>query len=230
MYSVILGDTPNLHDSMTKQSTIDRILKSGLVAIIRADSAGQLTEACEALIEGGVDCIEVTMTTPGALEAIREASQKLGDRICIGVGSVLDVVTARLAILAGAEYVVTPVVRLDVITMCQRYSKPVFCGAMTPTEALTAHEAGADFVKIFPSNIVGPAYIAAIKGPLPQLRIVPTGGVDEKTCGDFIKAGCCALGVGGSLVTKEILRDKKWDELTSRAKTLVAAVNKARGN
>jgi len=214
---------------MFKQAIIDRILNAGIVAIIRADSSDQLTPACQALIRGGVDCIEVTMTTPGALEAIREASQTLGERICVGVGTILDDVTARLAILAGAQYVVTPVVRLDVITMCQRYSKPVFCGAMTPTEALTAHEAGADFVKIFPSNILGPAYISSIKGPLPQLRIVPTGGVDEKTCGDFIKAGCCALGVGGALVTNEILRDKNWSELTRRAQALVAAVNQARG-
>jgi 2-dehydro-3-deoxyphosphogluconate aldolase/(4S)-4-hydroxy-2-oxoglutarate aldolase len=156
------------------------MLNPGVIAVIRADSSGQLLDAARAMADGGLTAMEVTMTTPNALEVIRSVVKELGDRVLMGVGTVLDDVTARLAILAGAEYVVTPVLRPDVIALCRRYSKPVVSGAYTPTEALTAHEAGADFIKLFPADTLGPKYIKALKGPLPQLEIIPTGGVDAK--------------------------------------------------
>lgn len=215
---------------MSKQSTIERLLHTGVIAIIRSDDAAQLLHVCDALIAGGVDAIEVTMTTPDALGVIRESISKLGSRICMGAGTVLDEPTARLAILAGAKYIVTPVVRTKVIAICRRYSVPIICGAMTPTEALAAHEAGADFVKIFPADNLGPSYIKNIKGPLPQIEIIPTGGIGIENCGDFIRAGCAAVGVGGTLISKELLGRKDWPELTRRAQAMVAAVSAARGS
>lgn len=213
---------------MKKHEIIQRLLHPGVVAIIRADSSGQLIEACEALVEGGISAIEVTMTTPNALEVIAEVSRTMGHRALLGVGTVLDETTARLAILAGAQFVITPVLRPAVIATCCRYSKVICCGAYTPTEALTAHEAGADFVKIFPSDGLGPNYIKAIKAPLPQLEIIPTGGVDAKNCGDFIRAGCAAVAAGSSLVSKEILKNRDWKQLRELAQEFVQAVQTAR--
>src|SRR3954452_10083869 len=203
---------------MNKHDIIHRMLNPGMVAVIRADSSSQLLDAARAMAEGGVIAMEVTMTTPNAIDVIREVSGELGNRVLMGVGTVLDDVTARLAILAGAEYVVTPVMRPDVIALCRRYSKPIVCGAYTPTEALAAHEAGADFIKLFPAETLGPAYIKALKAPLPQLQIIPTGGVTTKTAGDFIKAGCAAVAAGSSLVSKDILAKKDWKALTETSK------------
>jgi 2-dehydro-3-deoxyphosphogluconate aldolase/(4S)-4-hydroxy-2-oxoglutarate aldolase len=213
---------------MSKHSTIDRMLGTGAIAILRTDDAAQLMQVCDALLAGGVNAIEVTMTTPDALGVIREAKGKLGDKICMGVGTVLDEATARMAMHAGAEYVVTPVMRPEVIACCRRYSVPIVCGAMTPTEALAAHEAGADFVKIFPADNLGPSYIKNLKGPLPQIEIIPTGGIGVENCGDYIRAGCAAVGVGGTLVTKDLLQKRDWTELTRRAEAIVAAVAAAR--
>jgi 2-dehydro-3-deoxyphosphogluconate aldolase/(4S)-4-hydroxy-2-oxoglutarate aldolase len=147
----------------------------------------------------------------------------------MGAGSVLDEVTARLAILAGAEFIVTPVLRADVIATCRRYGKPVIAGAFTPTEALAAQEAGADFVKLFPVETLGLKYIKAMLAPLPQLRVIPTGGVDADNCGDFLRAGCAAVGVGGSLVGKEVLLKRDWAALTRASKRFVEAMQAARG-
>lgn len=213
---------------MTKSQIIQRLLDPGVIAIIRADNADQLIDATGALIAGGVHTIEVTMTTPRALEVIKATTEKFGDQLCMGVGSVLDETTARLAFLAGAEYVVTPVLKLEVIQACRRYGKPIACGVYTPTEAQTATEAGADFVKIFPADGLGPNYIKAIKAPLPHLEIIPTGGVDATTAGAFIKAGCVAVAAGSSLVSKEILKNKDWAKLTAAAAALVQAVRAAR--
>ncbi len=215
---------------MTKREIIEGLLEPGVIAIIRADSSDQLIDASKALIEGGVRAIEVTMTTPNALQVIREVSQKFGKNALIGVGSILDDVTARLAIEAGAQYVITPVLRPTVITLCRRYGKPVMSGAYTPTEAMTALEMGTDFIKIFPADGLGANYIKAIKAPMPQLEIIPTGGVDVKTCGDFIKAGCVAVAAGSSLVSKEILKNKDWAKLTATAKAMVEAVKAARAS
>jgi 2-dehydro-3-deoxyphosphogluconate aldolase/(4S)-4-hydroxy-2-oxoglutarate aldolase len=211
-----------------KDKTIHKLLNPGIVAVIRADSSAQLMNVADALVAGGVPTMEVTMTTPNAIQVISEVKAKLGDKICMGVGTVLDTETCRAAILAGAEYVVTPVLKLDVIALCRRYSKPIIAGAYTPTEALTAWEAGADFIKIFPADGLGPNYIKAIKAPLPQLEIIPTGGVDLSTAADFIKAGCAALAAGSSLVSKKVLADKNWVELSATAKKFVEIIAAAR--
>jgi len=173
--------------------------------------------------------MEVTMTTPNALQVISDVRAKFGDAICIGVGTVLDTETARAAILAGAEYVVTPTLNIEVIKLCRRYAKPIIAGAYTPTEALTAWEAGADFIKIFPADQLGPAYIKAIKAPLPQLEIIPTGGVDLNTAGEFIKAGCAAVAAGSSFVSKEILKTQDWPKLIETARKFVEVIARARG-
>ena len=213
---------------MTKSEIIDRILNPGIVAIIRADSSEQLMDAATALYEGGVTGMEVTMTTPTALEVIADVHRKFGDKVLIGVGSILDTETARMAILAGAEFVVTPVTRPEVIRLCNRYSRPIASGAFTPTECLTAHESGADFVKLFPADQVGPTYIKNILAPMPMLRIIPTGGVTVDTAAGFIKAGCAALAAGSSLVSKEVLKSGDWKKLSDTAAAFVAAVAAAR--
>jgi len=206
----------------SKSEIISRLTNPGIIAVIRAQKPEQVLPLSEALIAGGVIAIEITMTTPNAIAAIREASQKLGTRGLIGVGTVLDAATAREAIAAGAEFVVTPITRPEIVAAAHAADRPVMLGAYTPTEAQLAHEAGADFVKIFPADGLGPNYIKAIRGPLPHLRIVPTGGVDLKTAADFLKAGCVALGVGSSLVSTKILQESDWTELTRRAREFVA--------
>ena len=213
---------------MTKTEIIDRILNPGIVAIIRADSSEQLLSAAEALYEGGVTGMEVTMTTPNALQVISDVSKRFGKKVLIGVGSILDTETCRAAILAGSEFVVTPITRPEVIKMCNRYGKPVASGAYTPTEALTAYESGADFVKIFPADQLGPQYIKNILAPMPMLQIIPTGGVTVQTAESFIKAGCVALAAGSSLVSKEVLKAQDWKKLTETAAAFVEAVKKAR--
>ena len=213
---------------MTKLEIIGRILNPGIVAIIRADSSEQLLGAAEALYEGGVTGMEITMTTPNALQVINDVTKRFGKKVLIGVGTVLDTETCRAAILAGSEFVVTPITRPDVIKMCNRYGKPIASGAYTPTEAMTAHESGADFVKIFPADQLGPQYIKNILAPMPQLQIIPTGGVTVATVDAFIKAGCVALGAGSSLVSKEILKNQDWKKLTETAAAFVEAIKKAR--
>jgi len=184
----------------------------------------------EAVAAGGVHCIEVTMTTPGALQCIETAAQKLrGADALLGVGSVLDAETCRLAILAGAEYVVTPTLSSQVIQMARRYGKPVIAGAYTPTEILTAWEQGADFVKVFPASVGGPPYLKAIKGPLPQVPLVPTGGVRLDNVDDFLQAGAAAIAVGGNLVSKKLMAAGDFAGLTQNARAFADAVRAARG-
>jgi 2-dehydro-3-deoxyphosphogluconate aldolase/(4S)-4-hydroxy-2-oxoglutarate aldolase len=214
---------------MNKDQIIEGLLTPGVVAIIRADNSEQLIDASRALIEGGISGIEITMTTPNALKVIADVRRVFGDKVLAGVGSVLDAKTAEAAVAAGAEYVVTPVLKPEVIAWCNQAGKPVFAGSYTPTEAQTATELGADFVKIFPADGLGPNYIRAIRGPLPHLKIVPTGGVDVNTAGDFIKAGCVAVAAGSSLVGKDILKNREWKKLTDLASQFIAAVAKARG-
>lgn len=213
----------------SRSQTIQKILNPGVVAVIRADSSAQLVNVADALVKGGAPTMEVTMTTPNALQVISDVRAKFGDAICMGVGTVLDTATARAAILAGAEYVVTPTMNVEIIKLCRRYAKPIIAGAYTPTEALTAWEAGADFIKIFPADQLGPNYIKALKAPLPQLEIIPTGGVDLNTAGDFIKAGCAAVAAGSSFVSKEILKNQDWPELIETARKFVEVIAKARG-
>ena len=213
---------------MHRQAIIDRILNPGIVAVIRADSSEQLSSVAEALCEGGVTAMEITMTTPNAIQVIGEVGKRFGSKVLMGVGTVLDAETCRAAILAGAEFVVTPVFRPEVIRICNRYGKPVASGAYSPTEALEGHESGADFIKIFPADQLGPTYIKNLLAPLPMLRIIPTGGVTPETAGGFINAGCAALAAGSSLVSKEILKSGDWKKLGGIAAEFVEAVRKAR--
>ena len=217
-----------MHSIMSKAAIIDRILNPGIIAVIRANSSEQLLAVSEALYEGGVIGLEITMTTPNALDVIHAVSERLGNKVLVGVGTVLDAETARASILAGAEFVVSPITRPEVIHVANRYGKPVVCGAYTPTEAITAQENGADFIKIFPADQLGPQYIKNILAPLPQLQIIPTGGVTLETIDSFVKAGVAAVGVGSALVSKEILKNKDWKKLTATAKAFVDAMNKAR--
>ena len=214
---------------MTKEEIISGLLTPGVVAIIRADNSEQLIDASRALIEGGVSGIEVTMTTPNALRVIADVCREFGDKALVGVGTVLDVKTAEDALAAGAKYVITPVLKPEVIAFCNRVGTTIFSGSYTPTEAQTSYELGADFIKIFPAEGLGPKYIQSIRGPLPHLNIVPTGGVDVNTAGDFIRAGCVGVAAGSTLVSKEILKNKDWAKLTDLAGQFIAAVAKARG-
>ena len=185
---------------MSRDATLKRILDCGLVAVVRADSGALLAGVVKALAEGGVTAAEITFTVPDALEVIRQVRKEVGDSVVLGAGTVLDPETARAALLAGAEYIVSPTVNVDVIRLCRRYDKVVMPGALSPTEVLAAWEAGADIVKIFPADLGGPPYLKALRGPLPQIRMMPTGGVDLNTAEAFLSAGACCLGVGGSLV------------------------------
>ena len=213
---------------MNKTEKLTLIRETGVIAIMRAQSSDQLIAAADAIKAGGVRVIEVTMTTPGALEVISQAVERYGEEVLFGAGSVLDPETARAAILAGAGFVVAPTLKIDMVTLCNRYSIPVMPGIYTPTEALTAWEAGADMVKLFPASFGGPALIKAIRAPLPQLEIVPVGGVNLDTAADFIRSGAAALGVGSSLVNQKILEAGDMQELTRRAQGFIAEVKKAR--
>ena len=204
-----------------------RIQESAVIAIMRAKSPDQLLAAAEAVKVGGVRAIEVTMTTPGALEVIREAVARFGDQVLFGAGSVLDPESARAAILAGAQFIVAPTLNLQTIELCKRYGVAVMPGAFTPTEILTAWEAGADFVKVFPASVGGPAYIKAVKQPLPQVKLVPVGGVDLNTTADFIRAGADLVGVGGELINQKLLDTRDFSAITERARRFCAEV--ARG-
>ena len=212
-----------------KARYLEEITRSGVVAVIRANSAEELKNITLALNKGGVKALEITMTSPGALETIKAVSSELGDSAIIGVGSVLDTETARAAILAGAQFVVSPVFKPEIITLCRRYDKICIPGAFTPTEILSAWEAGADVVKIFPATKLGPGYIKDLKGPLPQIKVTPTGGVNLENTPDFIKAGAEFVGVGGAMVDKKLVAAGKWDELSALAAKFVQAVQEARG-
>src|SRR5262249_41078029 len=174
---------------MSRDATLKRILDGGIVAVVRSDSSTSLVKVIDALAEGGVIAAEVTFTVPDAIEVIREARREVGDSVVLGAGTVLDPETARSALLAGAEYIVAPSLNLDVIRLCRRYDKVVMPGAFTPTEVLTAWETGADVVKVFPADVGGPGYLKALRAPLPQVRLMPTGGVDLTTAEGFLKAG-----------------------------------------
>jgi len=212
----------------TKADIIAQLTNPGIIAIIRAKKAAQALPIAEALLAGGVIAIEITMSTPDAIATIRNVSEKLGDRALIGVGTVLDAATCHAAIAAGAQFVVCPICRPELAQIASGAQRPVMLGAYTPTEAQLAHEAGADFVKIFPADNLGPGYIKALRAPLPHLRIVPTGGVDLNTLGEFFKAGCPAVGAGSSLITREILEKEDWPALTRRAAEFVTVANAAR--
>src|SRR5437588_3847355 len=209
---------------MSRDSSLRRVLDAGIVAVARAPEGARLVDVIRALADGGVTIAEVTFTVPDAIDVLRKASRELGDRVLLGAGTVLDAETARAALLAGAEFLVAPTLNLDVIRLCRRYDKVVMPGAFTPTEILTAWEAGADIVKVFPADVVGPAFFKAMRGPLPQVRLMPTGGVDLTTAADYLRAGACCLGVGGQLVDPKLIAAGDFDglrELAGKYATLV---------
>ncbi len=213
---------------MSREKMLERVLDCGIVAVVRSQSGAQLVEGCRALADGGVTVAEITFTVPDALDVLKAVKKELGDRILLGAGTVLDTETARAAILAGAEYLVSPTLNIDVIKLTRRYGKLSMPGAFTPTEILAAHEAGADIVKIFPAEVVGPGFFKAIHGPLPQVRLMPTGGVDLTTAAALLKAGACCLGIGGQLVEPKAVAERNFDRVRDLARQYVAVVNKAR--
>jgi 2-dehydro-3-deoxyphosphogluconate aldolase/(4S)-4-hydroxy-2-oxoglutarate aldolase len=213
---------------MSRHEDLGRVLKSGIVAVIRSTSSEQLVDVARALYEGGVDVLEVTFTVPRALEIIAAVRKGLGDKVLLGAGTVLDPETARAAFLAGAEFLVAPTVNLDVIRLGNRYDKLVMPGAFTPTEILTAWEAGAPVIKVFPADIGGPAYLRTLHGPLPQVRLLPTGGVNLNTIADFLKAGACAVGLGGALVEPKAVEAGDMARIRSLAAQYVEKVKETR--
>lgn len=213
---------------MSVADPLRRVLQTGIVAIIRAPSGELLADVAEALLAGGIDVMEVTFTIPGAIRVLEQVSSRLGDRVLLGAGTVLDTETARAAILSGAEFIVSPSTNIEVIGVCKRYSKLSMPGAFTPTEVIAAWQAGADIVKIFPSDVHGPKYLKALRGPYPQVRMMPTGGVTLETAADFLKAGACALGVGGSLVEARALADRDLARIETMSRKFVDAVRQAR--
>lgn len=212
------------------KEVLAKILDEGIVPVIRVASAPEAFEVSRAIKDGGVSVIEVAMTTPGAMDAIKEASQKFGKEVLLGAGTVLDPETARAALLNGAKFLVSPSLNLDVIKMANRYSAVVIPGALTPTEILTAWEAGADLVKVFPiAQVGGPAYLKAIQAPLPHIPLVPTGGVNLQNAGEFIKSGAAAIAVGGELVDKKAAAEKRYSVISENAQKFLAEIKKARG-
>lgn len=205
----------------------DRLCAKGIVAIVRAKSSGQLIDVAKALLAGGVDCIEITMTTPNALDVIRACRREMPAAF-IGVGSVTTAETVKEAVAAGAQYVVSPVFRREVVLASHACDVPVMPGAFTPTEIFEATEAGADLVKVFPAGSVGPEYFKAILAPMPKLKLSPTGGVDLTTAAAWIKAGAAALGVGSSLVSKELMESGDFGKLQDLAGQFVKVVAEAR--
>ena len=208
---------------MKKDAILSKIRTEKVIALIRAENSDGLLDCAKALADGGLTSIELTMTTPGAIRMLEKATSELPDFL-FGLGTVLDAETARMGILSGARFVVTPALRPDVITLCKRYSIPIFSGALTPTEVVNAWEAGADAAKIFPAEFFGPAYIKSLKGPLPHVEMVPPGGVTAENVGEFIKAGAYATAAGSSLVEAKALKEKNWAAITAKAKAFVAAV------
>ena len=213
---------------LTRLDAVQRIMSCGVVAIVRMDDAAGLGQVAHAIEAGGVDVIEFTMTTPGALDIIARCSAEFGDSVLLGAGTVLDTETARAAILAGARFLVAPTLSIAVIELAHRYDVAAIPGTFTPTELLTAWEAGADLLKVFPATALGPQYFKDVLAPLPYLRMVPTGGVSLENCAEFIKAGAVAVAVGSNLVDRKAVKEARWDALTATAKKFVEAVQSAR--
>jgi 2-dehydro-3-deoxyphosphogluconate aldolase / (4S)-4-hydroxy-2-oxoglutarate aldolase len=208
---------------------VQRIKALGIVPIVRTPNAESAIRSVEAICEGGIPCAEITMTVDGAIRALEAVADKFGDRIILGAGTVLDPETARACMLAGAEFFVTPSLNVKTIEIVKRYSKAIFPGALTPTEVVAAWQAGADAIKIFPCSALGGAkYIKALKGPFPQIEFVPTGGVNLETLGDFLAAGCCAVGVGSELVDNKTVASGKYEVFTERARQFKKKIDESR--
>jgi 2-dehydro-3-deoxyphosphogluconate aldolase/(4S)-4-hydroxy-2-oxoglutarate aldolase len=215
--------------SARRQSIVGQIERAGVVAVIRLAEGGALRAVADALAAGGVRAIEVTMTVPRAAALINDLARTLPDDFIVGAGTVLDAATAREVIDAGARFVVSPVFRRPVLEACHEKDMPAMPGCFTPTEILDAWDAGADVVKVFPATALGPGFFSDIRGPLPQVRLMPTGGVTRDNAGDWIRAGAVAIGVGTALVDRQAVADGRFDEITARARHLVEAVSRARG-
>ena len=214
---------------MDKREVIQKIVEIGLVPVIRASSEDEAMRVIDAILKGGIPVLEITMTVPGAMKVMETLAERYGSDALIGAGTVLDSETARACILSGAQFVISPALNLETIQLCKRYSITVMPGALTPTEVVTAWQAGADFVKVFPCSAMGGAsYIKGLKAPLPQIELVPTGGVNLKTAADFIKAGSSALGVGADLVDVKAIRAGEAHVVTERAREFLAIVREAR--
>jgi 2-dehydro-3-deoxyphosphogluconate aldolase/(4S)-4-hydroxy-2-oxoglutarate aldolase len=215
---------------MEKREVFNRMVSEGLIPVIRVASVTEAMDVADAIKAGGVTLIEITMSVPGALDAIKKLAQKYKDDIIMGAGTILDTETGRAALLAGAQFLVTPTLNLSLIELAHRYSAVIVPGAATPTEILTAWNAGADMVKVFPAaQLGGPEYIKALRGPLPQVLYVPTGGVNLQNAGAFIKAGATALGAGGELVDKKAVKEKKFDVITENTRAFLKVIQEARG-
>ncbi|MBM4096393.1 MAG: bifunctional 4-hydroxy-2-oxoglutarate aldolase/2-dehydro-3-deoxy-phosphogluconate aldolase [Planctomycetes bacterium] len=202
---------------MSREDDMRRVLDCGIVAVVRSAESAPLVDVCRALAEGGVDVAEITFTVPDALDVLKAAKKAMGDRMLLGAGTVLDPETARAAFLAGAEYIVSPSLDLEVIGMARRYGKLVMPGCFTPTEITKAWQAGADIIKVFPAEVVGPAFFRAVRGPLPQVRIMPTGGVDLNTAASFLEAGACCLGIGSQLIDPKAVSSRKFELISEKA-------------
>lgn len=202
---------------MSREDDMRRVLDCGIVAVVRSAESAPLVDVCRALAEGGVDVAEITFTVPDALDVLKAAKKAMGDRMLLGAGTVLDPETARAAFLAGAEYIVSPSLDLEVIGMARRYGKLVMPGCFTPTEITKAWQAGADIIKVFPAEVVGPAFFRAVRGPLPQVRMMPTGGVDLNTAASFLEAGACCLGIGSQLIDPKAVSSRKFELISEKA-------------
>ena len=214
---------------ISKDKVKSEILRCGFVPIIRTDNSKAAVQVAGAIRDGGAPLLEITMTVPAALDIIKEIADTFAGTVLVGAGTILDSETARLAILAGADFIVAPILDVATIRLCHRYSKIIMPGALTPTEILQAWEMGADFVKVFPADALGgPAYIKAVKAPLPQVDLIPTGGVDIDTATDFIRAGASAVGVGGALVDKQIIASSDWKRLTQKTEEFLQTISAAR--
>jgi 2-dehydro-3-deoxyphosphogluconate aldolase/(4S)-4-hydroxy-2-oxoglutarate aldolase len=213
---------------MYRHEILSRMLKTGVVAIVRLNSAESLQEVADAIVAGGVDVIEFTMTTPGALGILEAATRKLGDGVILGAGTVLDAESARAAILAGAKFIVSPSLDRGTIEVCHRYGAAAVPGVLTPTEITAALGWGADLIKLFPASVGGPEYLKAVRAPLPQAPLVPTGGVEVENAGAYIRAGAVAVAVGGSLVNAKLVADREFSRMTEIARRLVHEVRAAR--
>lgn len=213
-----------------KTSNLKMLIEAGIVPVVRASSAAEAINIVNAIVKGGINIIEITMTVPNAIGVIKTIAEKFKENILLGAGTVLDTETARMSILAGAEFIVSPCFSEELIKICRRYSKIVIPGAMTPTEILKTWEMGADMVKVFPAgNLGGPEYIRALKAPLPQILLNSTGGVNLENAGEFIKAGSSVISVGSSLLDKEAIFEKKFEVLTEKAKQFAEEIKKVRG-
>lgn len=214
---------------MNKSAVLQRIRDTGLIPVVRAESADQAKRAVDAIKAGGVDVLEVTMTVPGAIDVIERLAKAFGAEALIGAGTVLDPETAYRCMQAGAQFIVSPALNEETISFCRARDVAIFPGALTPTEVLRAWNAGADAVKVFPAGAVGGAsYLKALKAPLPQIELIPTGGVSLKTAADFIRAGAMALGVGADLVDTKALREGHDEVITERARQFLEIVCAAR--